>query len=61
MPAYDEDAIVASTEEALASVDQAAPLLAAARATAAAHSLEREHAAFIEILGRLDELWKSSA
>ena len=60
MPAYDEDAIAAAAERALASGADRDAVLAAATETAHAHRLEAERDAFLRILGRLDELWESA-
>jgi glycosyltransferase involved in cell wall biosynthesis len=58
-PAYDADAILAATERALATGNEA--LLQAARATARAHDLSVERRAFLEILDRVEELWVAAA
>jgi hypothetical protein len=61
MPGYAPEALLGATQEALRlSRDGGARLEALrteARRTVEAHSLERERAAFIAILARLDELW----
>lgn len=57
-PEYEERALVAATEAALALADEEAePLRANARETARGHSLEAERAAFHQVLADLDALW----
>jgi glycosyltransferase involved in cell wall biosynthesis len=58
-PAHGEDAILAATERALATGNEA--LLQAARETARAHDLSVERRAFLEILDRVEELWVAAA
>ena len=58
-PAYVEDAILAATDLALATGNDA--LLQAARGTARAHDISVERRAFLEILDRVDELWAAAA
>ena len=58
-PSYDEGAIVAAAKRALdLDAERAATLREQARATARAHDLQAERAAFLEILDRVEELWK---
>ena len=56
-PSYDEDAIVAAAERALAGAATRERIIEAAAATAAAHDLRNERRAFLDILDRVDELW----
>ena len=60
MPAYDEDAIAAAAERALASGFERDPFAVAGRATARDHRLEAERDAFVSVLDRLGELWESA-
>lgn len=58
VPVRNEDAILEATCAALSeSADALAPLLAAARLECASRTLDAERARFLEILGRVDELW----
>jgi glycosyl transferase family 1 len=59
-PAYDEDAIVAAAQEALARRDELDGMLARAAQTARAHDLMAERGAFLQILERVDELWANA-
>ena len=57
-PPWAEDDIVAATNAALAlPAEAAAKMLAAGRTTASEHTLERERAAFLEILYRVPDIW----
>jgi len=57
-PGYTIGEITAAAEEALAlSEPQAERMRDRASATAAAHSLERERCAFLEVLHNIDDLW----
>ena len=56
-PAYEEDAIVAAAERALAQEIPRDEMLAQARATARAHDLATERRAFLEVLDRVPDLW----
>jgi glycosyltransferase involved in cell wall biosynthesis len=56
-PSYDEDAIVAAAERALAGGRPAAQLVRAGREMARAHDLHVERRAFLDILDRVDDLW----
>jgi hypothetical protein len=56
-PAYQQDAIVDAAERALAGKARDDAMLAAARETVAAHDLELERRAFLEILDRAQRLW----
>jgi Glycosyl transferases group 1 len=58
-PAYEQDAILAAAEKALAG-GETERLLAAARETAQAHDLRLERSAFLDILDRVDELWAAA-
>ncbi len=57
-PAYEEDALLAAAERALAELSDLGALLAEGRRTAAGHDLSRERAAFLPILDSADELWQ---
>jgi hypothetical protein len=58
-PGYTIDEIVAAAEEALAlTAPQAKCMRERASATAAAHSLERERRAFLDVLHTIDDLWR---
>lgn len=58
-PAYDADAILAAIYRALSlSPEEAATMRENAYATVREHSLERERASFLDILSRVDELWR---
>ncbi len=58
MPAFDEDAIVAATEDALAMPPATRDaMIAAGRATAARHGLEEERRKFLELLRQAPALW----
>ena len=57
MPAYDDDAVIAATKQALARASALDDMVEAGRTTAADHSLEAERDALWRILGRVDELW----
>ena len=59
-PDYDEDAIVAAAERALAGDALRARLTEAAGATADAHDLAVERRAFLEVLDRVAELWAAA-
>jgi glycosyltransferase involved in cell wall biosynthesis len=59
-PAYEEDAIVAAAERALAGDVPVEDLLRAAHETAQAHDLDVERRAFLEILDRVDKLWAAA-
>jgi hypothetical protein len=56
-PDHDEGQIVAAAETALRDEAGLDEMRARARATAQAHDLAGERAAFLEILDRVDELW----
>ena len=57
-PEYDFEALIAATELALVlPVAEREALLTGARETAGLHSLERERAAFHQVLGEIDRLW----
>jgi Glycosyl transferases group 1 len=58
VPVRSEEAMLEATCTSLSeSADALAPLLAAARLECAGRTLEAERARFLEILGRVDELW----
>jgi glycosyltransferase involved in cell wall biosynthesis len=58
VPVRSEQAIVESALRALTSSEQElAPMLASARRESMARTLAAERARFLEILGRVDELW----
>lgn len=58
-PAYEESAIVAAAEQALAlAPDASRRLHRAGQATVDEHSLERERASFVAVLHRVPELWR---
>ena len=59
-PDYDEDAIVAAAERALAGETPTADLLRAGHDTARGHDLDVERRAFLDILDRVDELWAAA-
>jgi glycosyltransferase involved in cell wall biosynthesis len=60
-PDYDEAAIVAAGERALALEGAALDrMLRAGRETAHVHDLAGERAAFLDILDRVDELWAAA-
>jgi glycosyltransferase involved in cell wall biosynthesis len=59
-PDYDDDAIVAAAREALERADGLKEMRARAAETAKRHDLREERAAFLELLGRVDELWASA-
>jgi hypothetical protein len=56
-PPYEQDAIVAAAERALTGEVRPDAMLTAARETVAAHDLELERRAFLEILDRVERLW----
>jgi glycosyltransferase involved in cell wall biosynthesis len=56
-PPYEEDAIVAAAQHALAGGGGADDMLRQAGVTARAHDLQGERRAFLDILDRVDELW----
>jgi glycosyltransferase involved in cell wall biosynthesis len=58
-PAYEEDALVAAAERAIAELPDLGALLEEGRRTAAAHDLGREREAFLPVLARAHELWAS--
>ena len=59
-PAYQADAIVASIYQALAlSSPDAEKMRDNARSTVAEHSLERERSSFLNILNRIEDIWRS--
>lgn len=60
MPAYQDDAIVAATERALAPAPTHEDMVGAGRSTACDHSLQAERNAFLRILGQVDDLWKTA-
>jgi len=57
MPPYEEDAIVAAADLALAEHDRLGALVEGGHEAARAHDLEHERVAFLDVLGRVDELW----
>jgi glycosyl transferase family 1 len=59
-PEYDEDAIVAAAETALREERSLDELRARAAATAQAHDLAGERAAFLDILDGVEELWAAA-
>jgi hypothetical protein len=59
-PEYRVDAIVADAREALAHAGQLAWMVESASQTARRHDLSHERAAFLELLGRVDELWETA-
>lgn len=59
-PEYDEDAIVAAAETALREEPGLDELRARAVATAQAHDIAGERAAFLDILDGVEELWASA-
>jgi hypothetical protein len=58
-PAYEEEALIAAAERALAELPDLDALLAEGRRTAAEHDLSREREAFLPILESAGELWSS--
>jgi Glycosyl transferases group 1 len=59
-PEYDEDAIVAAAQEALARRSELTGMLDNAAETARAHDLTDERRAFLDVLDRVDELWAAA-
>jgi hypothetical protein len=59
-PEYDEDAIVAAAETALQDEPGLDELRARAAATARAHDIAGERAAFLDILDGVEELWAAA-
>jgi len=59
-PEYDEDAIVAAAETALREEPGLAELRARALATAKAHDIADERAAFLDVLDNVEELWAAA-
>jgi glycosyltransferase involved in cell wall biosynthesis len=57
-PPYEEEAIVEAVEDALGDPAAVAPLALAGIRTARERDLPGERAAFVELLGRVDELWE---
>jgi glycosyltransferase involved in cell wall biosynthesis len=59
-PAYDDEAIVAATETALAQTEEERErMLSAASETAGGYDLESERKAFFEVLDHLDDLYQN--
>ena len=56
-PTYEEDAIMAAAERALAQEIPRDEMVAKARATAREHDLAAERRAFLEVLDRVPDLW----
>jgi glycosyltransferase involved in cell wall biosynthesis len=56
-PPYEDDAIVAAVEQALAHRAELGPMRERALDVARGHDLASERSAFLEILERVDELW----
>jgi glycosyltransferase involved in cell wall biosynthesis len=59
-PAHAVDAIVADAREALARRNELSEMIESAAATASRHDLRDERTAFLEILGRVDDLWATA-
>jgi glycosyltransferase involved in cell wall biosynthesis len=59
-PGYDEDAIVAAAEAALREEPGLDEMRERARATAQAHDIADERAAFLDILDGVEELWAAA-
>ena len=60
-PEYEEEAIVAAAEEALAGAESLAPLMAErAAATLRERDLGAERTAFLDVLDRAEELWREA-
>ena len=59
-PAFGVAEIVAAAREALAEPDRLNGMIEAAAETARRHDLEEERSAFLDILGRVEELWAAA-
>jgi hypothetical protein len=59
-PEFSEDRMVEAVERALAEAPGLGAMLEAGAETASRHDLKDERRTFLEILGRIDELWESA-
>jgi glycosyltransferase involved in cell wall biosynthesis len=59
-PDYDDEQLLEATEAALAEHDALGSMRESALSTAREHDLPREREAFLDVLGRVDELWAQS-